>query len=159
MFEEFIAQYYKSADEFGRELLDFMDACRQRARKRLDRETKAAFELYLAFHDWYVNSFSICGERKTAICRVGLSRRGESGDVPCELVFNGVVSLSISGELASAGSNYPGFGGESNISFAQISEVLLDYHDGFECILLLFDDRYIVIRCRDVRFRRNTDSC
>ncbi len=143
MLERLAVQYYED-DDVSEDLRTRINQCWARAKGVLRTKTINAMKQEAWFHDWYLTEFTVYCERKVQFCRITLSKR----DHQCRLVFSGVEAVSMFGELISPIAKYP----DSSVgtSFAQVLDTWMDYQKRFECCLLLDNERFIVLKAKDV---------
>lgn len=145
MFDELAKQYYED-DELSADLIEYIGACRKRARAMLSPQAIQILETNHAFHDAYLTDLNLCHAQGKGICKVGLFRN----KIHRTLVFEDISSLRVAGELVSASANYPSPSNRS--SFAQVFDLWIDYQGQFECCILLDSGRFIALSAGDVYF-------
>lgn len=150
MFELFAKQYYECYDDEATivRLLNQIGKYGRRASAFMTDEVKNIIGTNHSFHDWYLTKCALCCEQMTKFCKLTVSKNRESHD----LLFSGIVSLQIFGELISDEAIYPE--SERNCSLAQILDMWFDYRTHFEFCLLLDNERFVLIKAKDFCFRK-----
>lgn len=143
MFEKYALKYYASDD-----LLDFpfdeINKYVSRAEIRLGKLTPDR-----RLHDDYIIDFHVYVENESLSCKIELISHIDEGKT-FAIIFQNVSNLSIKGELVDYAASYPS--PKSTFTFAQVLDIWYDYQTSFECCILLDNERYILIKCTNIRF-------
>ena len=118
MFKSAAIQYYTEADLSDAQRLE-IQRCFERAERVIGENAKDVIRSACSFHDWYMTEYSVYCEQATEYCKVTLNKKNSE----CRVLFTGVSSISITGDIVSCSANYPGAG--KHTSFAQVLEPVL----------------------------------
>lgn len=147
MLEKMVRQYYAN-DEVSEILLGQLEDLVKKSEAVMDTESINTLRSNGYFHDWYVKSISIQCKTGGKECWVTLSKRG----VQYRIVFSGITSFSMFGEMVSAKAEYPGKDDESSI--AQVLAIWIDYQECFTCCLLFDTERYMLFETANILVRK-----
>lgn len=139
MFKELARQYYVE-EEISDVLQSEIKKRFLRAEEFMPSEAKHIIVATHSFHDWYLTECSVYCNHGTKNCRLTLEKRRMTYDV----LFSGVSSFSIVGELVSDEANYPD--SALNSSLAQVLDLWLDHQKNFQFCLLLDNERFVTIQ-------------
>ena len=146
MFEALAERYY-TEEEVSEDLRVRLRACWQRAESAIGQERMEFIRANAWFHDWYVLEFRLRATRKLPSCQIALYHN----EAICKIQFFGIESICCHGALAATGFLYPP-GKRRRPSFAQVLELWLDNQRCLECCLLLDNERFIVIKAKEMAF-------
>lgn len=142
MFKPAAIRYYAEDELSDAQRLE-IQRCWQRAESVIGDDIKDAIRAACSFHDWYMTEYSVYCKQLTEYCKITLKNKRNS---ECCVLFAGVSSISMTGDLISYTANYPGAG--EHTSFAQVLDFWLDYRKDFECCWLLDSERFIIIEAK-----------
>lgn len=144
MFEKYAIEYYKSDDYLSNFSYDTINECIMHAEAKLEK-----LNPYRRFHDDYIVGFHIYIANDVLSCKVELSSHIVKNKTST-IIFHQVTSLNIQGELISTSAIYPP--SQGSITFAQVLDVWFDYQSSFECCFLLDNERYFILKSKDIQF-------
>lgn len=143
MFKPAAIRYYAEDEMSDVQRLEIQE-CWKRAERAIGDDIKDVIRAACSFHDWYITECSVYCQQMTEYCKMTLHKKNSE----CCVLFTGVSSISITGDLISNTANYPG--AWEHTSFAQVLDFWMDYQRVFECCWLLDSERFIIIEARAV---------
>lgn len=118
MFKPAAIRYYAEDEMSDVQRLEIQE-CWQRAERAIGDDIKDVIRAACSFHDWYITECFVYCQQMTEYCKMTLHKKNSE----CCVLFTGVSSISITGDLVSNTANYPGAGGAY---FIRASPRLLD---------------------------------
>lgn len=144
MLKKMALDYFKE-EEVSASLIDYVDACNQRANAKLDNAVICSLKTNHAFHDAYLASICLFSENGVVLCQLCFIQ----SDISHRFKFRGISSFHVEGDLVSPNANYPKEKDSSSV--AQVLDIWFDYQNEFECCILLDSERFILLKAQNVQ--------